>query len=142
MPIFWLAYKQNDFTQGTLNNASRYMFTALMNGCSLGFGSQTGDGTCLVSHANKSSAGQGGRGNQRGEQHDQLLQVFGTDHFNVIEPDSYQSTTHGSFGLQATNFGKNENGWWEFYTLKWMASGGGGGVVLRCGIDRAVSIPY
>jgi hypothetical protein len=141
LPIFWLAYKQNNFTQGTLTNNSRYMFTALMNGCSLGFGSQTGDGTCLVSHANKSSEGANGRVAQKQAQQGQLQSVFGTNSYDVIEPDSYQGTTHGNFTLQATNFGKNENGTWKFYTHKWMASGGNGGVILNCGVAPAVSVP-
>ncbi len=143
LPIYWLAYQQNGFTQGMLSNSSQYMFTALMNGCSLGFGSQAGDGACLVSHANSSSSGVRGRGAQRDDQETQLRNVFGANAFNVVEPDTYQATTHGDYNKQATNFGKNVGGTWTFFSHTWMAaaSSRGSGVVLHCGIAPAVSVP-
>lgn len=141
LEIYWLAYKQNDFTQGTLDNSARYMFTALMNGCTLGFGSQTGDGTCLVSHANKASAAStGGRVGQRDAQSEQLRQRFGDVGFSMIQPDSYQLTSHGGTQFVATNFGKNVNGTWKFYTHRYMDSGGTGGVILHGGVKPAVTI--
>lgn len=140
LPIYWLAYSENTFTQGVLTNASRYMFTALMNGCTLGFGSQTGDGACLISHANARSTGTGGRvAEQRAAQQLQLEQRFGGSDFNMVEPASYMNTSDGGRGFIATNFGKNVNGTWQFFTHRYMDSGGTGGVMLHGGIYPAVA---
>jgi len=133
LPIYWLAYKDKDFTLGTLNGQSQYMFTALMNGCTLGFGSQTGDGACLVSHANARQAGGGIA--QRDAQRTQLATRFDGGSFDMIEPADYRATTHGDANFQATNFGRNVNGTWQFFTHKFMESGGTGGVILHGGVS-------
>lgn len=141
LAIWWLPYQLNAVRIGTLSNAATYMFTAAMNGCSLGFGSQGGDGTCLVSHVNYAIGGEGGRENQRAEQHTQLRGVFGNDPFSVVHPDAYQDTGSGAFTQQATNFGKNVNGIWQFHSHTWMEIGGLKSVVLHCGIAPAVTVP-
>lgn len=138
LPIYWLAYKDKDFTLGTLNNQSPYMFTALMNGCTLGFGSQKGDGACLVSHANARQPGGGSA--QRDAQRAQLAKRFDGATFDMIEPADYRATSHGEANFQATNFGKNVNGTWHFFTHKFLDSGGTGGVILHGGVTSATSI--
>lgn len=138
LPIYWLAYKRNDFTQGRLNNQSRYMFTALMNGCTLGFGSQAGDGNCLVSHANNATAGADGR--QAEAQRDQLRERFAGQSFGMLEPNAYRATSHGDATFDATNFGKNVDGTWQFFTLKFKRIGSAQ-TYLHGGVEPAVTIP-
>jgi hypothetical protein len=139
VPIFWLGYKDNESTRGMLTNNSRYMFTANMDGCTLGIGSQSGDGGCLVSHANLKSAG-GGEG-QRSGQETQLRGLFGEESFRMVQPGSYMYTTGGTKGFKATNFGVNINGTWKFYTHKWMLSGGSSGSYINGGCFPARPIP-
>lgn len=141
LPIYWLAYSQGNFTQGVLNGQSLYMFTAQMDGCTLGFGSQGGDGGCLVSHANKASAGKDGPDAQRDAQRGQLQSRFGGASFSMVEPSAYMGTTHGGNKFKATNFGKNVNGTWQFFSHRYMDSGSTGGVMLHGGVQPAVSIP-
>lgn len=118
MPIFWLGYANNTASRMMLNDSAKMMFTANMDGCTLGIGSQAGDGGCLVSHANMISAG-GGEA-QRSVQEGQLRGVFGDDGFRMIQPASYMPTSTGIGGFKATNFGINTNGTWDFYTHTWM----------------------
>lgn len=118
MPIFWLGYTDNTASRAMLSNNGRMMFTALMNGCTLGIGSQRGDGACLVSHANMKS--QGGGEAQRVGQEGQLRGVFGEGGFRMVQPASYRQTSTGALSFQATNFGVNNGGTWQFYTHRWM----------------------
>ncbi|WP_191084513.1 hypothetical protein [Roseococcus microcysteis] len=138
LPIFWLGYRQNKVTQGTLNNQSRVMFTANMDGCSLGVGSQAGDGGCLVMHANKA------RGMPSGEaqalaQHGQLQRKFDGQEFHVVEPSTYLTNEADPGRFLATNFGINRDGWWFFYTHSWrLKSGGMDGFYLHGGTREAI----
>ena len=139
VPVFWLGYKDNDSTRGMLTNNSRYMFTANMDGCTLGVGSQSGDGGCLVSHANLKSAG-GGEA-QRSGQEGQLRGLFGDNSFRMVQPNSYMYTTGGTKGFKATNFGVNTGGRWKFYTHMWMLSGGASGAYINGGCKPARPVP-
>lgn len=118
MPIFWLGYAENTASRLMLTDRASMMFTALMNGCTLGVGSQAGDGGCLVSHANEKQLG-GGEA-QRAGQETQLRGVFGDQGFRMIQPASYRMTSTGAATFQATNFGILNGGTWSFYTHKWM----------------------
>ncbi|HEY8288851.1 MAG TPA: hypothetical protein VIG49_06250 [Acetobacteraceae bacterium] len=122
VPIFWLGYKDNDTRRGMLNNSSRLMFTANMDGCTLGVGSQNGEGGCLVSHANSKKGGSGGT--QSLDQHTQLRDVFDGGDFWTVDPTSYMDGMGGSHVFKGTNFGVNQDGWWMFYTHRWMQMGG------------------
>lgn len=142
VPIFWVGYKQNDVTPGTLSNTSRLMFTANMDGCTLGVGSQGGDGTCVVMHANKSSAGTGGKAAQAQAQHDQLATQFGGGDFWSVEPSTYMDGMGAQGVFKATNFGVNRNGWWLFHTHSWLQmSGSVSGRYVHGGTREAVFIP-
>jgi len=117
VPIFWLGYKDNDTVRAMLNNRSRLMFTANMDGCSLGVGSQDAAGGCLVSHANSKISG-GGTG-QSLDQQRQLRDVYDRDEFRTIDPRSYMDGMGGTHVFKGTNFGVNDQGWWFFYTHRW-----------------------
>lgn len=117
-PIFWLGYVDNTATRCMLNNRAPMMFTANMNGCTLGIGSQAGDGGCLVSHANLKNA-EGGEA-QRAGQEQQLNGIFADQGFRMVQPSSYRLTSANAARFQATNFGINTDGRWTFYTHRWM----------------------
>jgi len=122
VPIFWLGYKDNDTVRSTLNNNGRLMFTANMDGCSLGVGSQDGAGSCLVSHANSKKSG--GGDTQTLDQHTQLSGVFNGNDFWTVDPTAYMDRMGGMHIFKGTNFGVNQDGWWMFYTHRWMQLGG------------------
>lgn len=141
VPIFWVGYKQNDVTPGMLTNQSRIMFTANMDGCSLGVGSQAGDGGCLVMHANKAS-GTGGGLAQTLAQHDQLKTGYGDQDFFEVQPSTYMDGMGASGVFKATNFGLNVQGWWMFYTHSWMQmSGSVTGSYTHGGTKEASFVP-
>ncbi|MBB3898922.1 hypothetical protein [Roseococcus suduntuyensis] len=138
LPIFWLGYRQNKVTQGTLSNQSRVMFTANMDGCSLGVGSQAGDGGCLVMHANK-SRDMPDRDAQATAQRGQLQRKFDGQEFHVVEPSTYLTNEADPGKFLATNFGINRDGWWFFYTHSWrLKSGGMEGYYLHGGTREAI----
>jgi hypothetical protein len=142
-PIFWVGYRKNDVTPGMLTNASRLMFTANMDGCTLGVGSQGGDGACLVMHANKASAGAtGGRPAQALAQHGQLASGYGGSDFWSVEPSAYMDGMGATGVFKATNFGVNQGGWWFFYSHSWMQlSGSTSGSYAHGGTREATFVP-
>jgi hypothetical protein len=54
---YWLAYDANKSKRAILGNASKYMFTTQLSGCSFGWGSKTGTGEILVAHSNAANIG-------------------------------------------------------------------------------------
>lgn len=119
--VYFVGYKDNDTVSGTLNKNSRMAFTANMDGCTLGVGSQGGDGACYVTHANNKAAGKaGGAANQAAAQHEQLAEVYGGGDFWSIRPSSYMDAMGSVHQFKGTNFGVNIDDWWFFYTHRWM----------------------
>jgi hypothetical protein len=57
IPAYWLAYEADKSKRAVLGDAEGFMFTANMDGCSFGYGSETGTGAVLVGHANAASTG-------------------------------------------------------------------------------------
>jgi hypothetical protein len=128
---YWCPYAQNQTFHCMLNTDSRYMFTATMDGCSFGIGSQTGDGACQVGHANEGSFGaryedtfgiDGARQFQRSEQENRLKHLLGND-ISVINPLHYMSDHDGALVLKSTTFGYRNGMTWEFYTQKYWKNG-------------------
>jgi hypothetical protein len=141
VPIFWVGYQQNEVTPGMLTNNSRLMFTANMDGCSLGVGSQAGDGGCLVMHANKAK-GTGGGPAQTMAQHTQLQSGYGDTEFFEVQPATYMDRMGATGKFKATNFGMNRDGWWFFYTHSWMQiSASATGSYAHGGTSEAVFVP-
>ncbi len=118
MPVYWLGYVAGSATDLMLGDAGRMMFTANMDGCTLGIGSQAGAGGCRVSHANDVKSGDAEA--QRVGQVDKLRGVFGDQGFRMLEPSSYKLTSTGAARFNATNFGINQGGRWSFFTHTWM----------------------
>jgi hypothetical protein len=132
LKIYWLTYDNNKSPSKMLGPKAGYMFTAGMNMCSLGVGSQNGTGSCLVSHANavgNQLVTRAAHGNQAqiNQQNQQLTNVFATHGetlAGVVSPDNYMSDQDGEFFWYATNFGiLNENRIWNFYTHRWKKLG-------------------
>lgn len=139
IPIFWLGYKDNETVRGMLDNNSKLMFTANMDGCTLGVGSQNGLGGCLVSHANSKKSGPQ---NQGLDQHTQLTDVFDGGDFWTIDPTAYMDGMGGTHIFKGTNFGMNQDGWWMFHTHRWMQLGSStAGNYLHGGTEEANFIP-
>lgn len=121
LDIYWLPYKADEFRWGVLTNQSRYMFTAAMNGCTLGIGSQTGDGTCLITHANSKAVGSSqGPAAQGTAQRGQVAGFFGgLGGYNLLEPQGYRRDTGGDLSWSACNFGTLNGPNWTFWTHKY-----------------------
>lgn len=132
LKIYWLTYSNNTSPSKMLGAKAGYMFTAGMNMCSLGVGSQDGTGACLVSHAN-AVGDQINAGNHQGNQaqidrqNQQLAGVFagkGEELAGIVSPDNYMSDQDGAFFWNATNFGVlNQQRIWTFYTHRWKKLG-------------------
>jgi hypothetical protein len=118
LKIHWLPYTADEFRVGILRSADRYMFTAAMNGCSLGFGSQVGDGGCLVTHANARTLGrEQGLGAQRRQQRADIKTFFqDIEKFKVLEPHRYRVDGAGVGDWSACNFGISDGRKWRFWT--------------------------
>ena len=110
--VYFVGYKDNDTVSGTLDRRSAVMFTANMDGCTLGIGSQPGDGTCTVTHANmKTSSKRPGLTQSQAQIH-QLHGVYDED-FSFIGPDAYMKEGRRTF---TTNYGVRTGTSWNFYT--------------------------
>lgn len=137
--VQFIGYKDNGTVTAQLDNTTTLAFTANMDGCSLGVGSQDGNGGCLVTHANKKSVGSA---NQATAQVDQLKQAHSGEDFWVIGPSTYMDALGGTHLFKGTNFGVNVNGWWMFYTHRWMQMGGSvQGSYTHGGCDEADFMP-
>lgn len=110
---YWCPYEKNDCQTAFLGTVASYMFTAKMDGCSFGFGSQVANVGLTVAHCNLGGTG------HAAQQMDMIKQnvAFQNDpNVKVLSPGTYrQATTTG--GTEATTFGiLRANGTWKFYT--------------------------
>lgn len=129
---YWCPYNQNETLNCVLGNGARYMFTATMDGCSFGVGSQV-NGVCRVAHSNEATFGgnirnsgvhvDGARQYQRDEQANRLKYTLGNN-VGIINPLDYMRDYDGSFELKSTTFGIHTLGRnWSFYTQKYWKNG-------------------
>jgi hypothetical protein len=91
-----------------------------MNGCTFGIGSKTGDGTVMVTHANKASSA-----NQSVDKFYQTVGAHGSNKVSMMTPSMYR---HMALGLTATTFGIRTNKGWKFYFQSYRADSG----IFRC----------
>ena len=128
---YWCPYEQNQTLHCMLGTEARYMFTATMDGCSFGVGSQN-NGVCRVAHSNEGTFGgsregvygtNGARVFQHMEQANRLQYEI-PNLTGIIAPNAYQQDYDGEYALTATTFGiRNNTNTWEFYTQKYWKSG-------------------
>jgi len=128
LDIYWLPYKPDNFRSGMATSADRYLFTAAMNGCTLGIGSQSGDGSCLITHANNRAVGTAqGPAAQAAAQLQQIGGVFaGSAGYSVLTPQGYRQDSGGDLSWSATNFGVSNGANWVFHTHKYLQRNDGG----------------
>ncbi len=130
--VYFCGYEQNSTKSLMLGNDANWMFTATMDGCTFGAGSQAGaDGAVRVAHANNakvaapgvlvgSGGGVGGRAAQG-----RIQAMLATSHVGpgglLIEPDTYQGADQG---MKATTFGHHAaGGVWSFKALSYRIAG-------------------
>lgn len=135
MTVYFCGYEQNTTVALTLGNAALWMFTATMDGCTFGAGSQgpNSNGAVRVAHANNSRMGNpqagittatdGAMVGRPAQRWGQKLHV--TSHTGppsiLIEPDSYMG---GNFDQKATTFGYHAaGGAWTFKALSYRQGG-------------------
>lgn len=133
--IYFVPYAQNSLCGTILSRKAQWVFTATMDGCSFGVGSQPGDGTAMVVHANAgTSGGSGGGREQQVKMQTRLLEsTFGMQGHtlgSVVDPSSYMvdaggTPTTGADRIRSTTFGHRVHGIWVFYTLRYRVSGSG-----------------
>jgi len=141
VPIHWIGFGTGQVVAGVLDSKAKYMFTYAMDGCTFGAGSQTGDGTCLVAHANAKGMAEstGGPASQRALQRGQLQAELG-DGVRVMSSLQYQEMGGQGLHLKATNFAVLEgNGRWRFYVHSWKKLGNQ--TYLHGGCKEAAMVP-
>jgi hypothetical protein len=129
---YWCPYSQNETLSAMLGNSARFMFTATMDGCSFGVGSQR-SGYCRVAHANLGGYGarmesaygtDNGRELQATGQVNQLQHALGGANIDVINPTDYMNDADGVRALKSTTFGVHDVGRdWRFYTQRYWKNG-------------------
>ena len=105
---YFCSYQPGEVFGTTVGAKADFMFTAQMDGCSLGVGNKAGDGTRLVYHANKG-------GNAAAQQSD-LDAKLGANQAAVLSPKDYRVEA-GEGHLASTTMGirtaaTND---WNFY---------------------------
>ena len=122
---FFCPYKQDKAFFVQLSSSARFMFTATMDGCTFGVGSQSGGGSANVGHVNFGKVAldwgpEQGPGRQIGAQLNVVDDRLGANSLKIQPPD-YRgpqgdtcSTTVGRLG---------SDGMWHFYTLRYRKSG-------------------
>ena len=128
-PVFnayWCPYMKNQARSVFVNNEANLMFTAQMDGCTLGLGTVVPGGGRSVMHINQGSywaklskSGVMSEDTARGAQYDSQAQMIkdqlGQDS-DLIGPRSYRRDADGSFVLASTTFGMRSNNNWQFHT--------------------------
>jgi len=122
---YWCPYMKNQARSVMIGNESNTMFTAEMDGCSLGVGSVTPTGHRRVTHINQASYwgqlannGAMSEADAKMAQYDSqnmLLQEQLGQSVNIIGPRKYRRDVDGAFVLKSTTFGVLTGIGWDFY---------------------------
>lgn len=106
---YFCPYRQNDTLGTTVSNEADFMFTATMDGCSLGIGTAAGDGSRLIYHSNL--------GGDSDRQQLTLQLTMGASLSSIFGPGSYRSE-YGQGVLKSTTFGMRSRTTrqWSFYS--------------------------
>lgn len=126
---YFCPYSENNAWFTMLGNNARFMFTATVDGCTFGIGSDGGNGAVRVGHANFSTIGQKwdrvGQGLERQNSAQRETLKWHLGHWqgtkvNLINPENYVDYTDPSHQA-ATIFGvRNHLSKWTFYTQKYV----------------------
>ena len=109
--VYWCPYNDGSTLGVALGSAADYMFTAPMDGCSLGLGAANPDGSRLVYHSNiRASTPE----NQEVEQALELSAV-NADAL-ILHPNAYRNAQKGK-DCKVTAFGVRNGGWHVYYQI-------------------------
>lgn len=123
-PAYLIEYEPGGAPRTVLGTEAALAFTANMNGCTLGIGSQRGPGSaCLVTHAN--AVGQGSQAANTAAQRWDASLVVGR-RGRLFEPEHYR--THDK---QAVTFAFRDRGLWRFAYLSYKLSPVAVGFVVK-----------
>jgi hypothetical protein len=112
--LTWIVdYAQNDIKYKTLSSARSFCFTATMNGCTFGIGSQAPNGVVTVSHANAIAVGSTGGMKNQTERQSQMA-VRSDDALN-FDANQYDVGVVSGMALNTTLIGIYDTGEWSFY---------------------------
>lgn len=114
--VYICDYTKNEVESCRLGKDASFCFTITMNGCTFGIGSDSGDGTVMVTHANKASSK-----TQANDQFQQTVEAHGSNKVSMMTPSLYRSM---SPGLTATTFGIRTSKGWKFYFQSYRAESG------------------
>lgn len=115
---YWCPYEEGKMCSTTVGNSANMMFTAPMNGCTFGVGSEASDGSRLVAHVNMK-----GQPDARNQQN-KVLNVTKLNEAKV-DPNVYMNIS-GDDPVMVTTFGVRDprkKSWSFYYQLTTMATG-------------------
>jgi len=116
---YFCPYRQNDTLGTVISNKADVMFTAAMDGCSLGIGSPTSGGARMIYHSNTANLGSQSDPHAQGKaQGTTLSLMFGASGVDrVWAPKDYRFEM-GQGILRSTTFGVRNTGTgaWNFYS--------------------------
>lgn len=118
LEAYWCPYKQNDTLGIVLGHEADFMFTATMDGCTLGLGSQGADGSTLVYHSNLANMGSANNPHAQGEaQRTTLNMMYGASGHTLFEPGAYRFE-YGQNILSSTTIGarSRDTRKWHFWS--------------------------
>lgn len=115
---YWCPYEKNNAPFVTLSRHASYMFTAKMDGCSLGIGNVTRHGHVYVAHANCGGVGDQQicqlKGHSKISRHGGLKSMYGPDQYRQILDKNGVSKVATVFGIRDTK--DSDRGTWKFYS--------------------------
>ncbi|WP_156361717.1 hypothetical protein [Sphingomonas sp. Leaf343] len=105
---YFCSYEPGAVFGTTVGAKADFMFTAQMDGCSLGVGHKTSSGTRLVYHANK--------GGNAGRQQDDLNEKMGANQAAVLSPKDYRvEANEGHLASTTMGIRTASTNDWNFY---------------------------
>ncbi|MHC5004352.1 MAG: hypothetical protein ACYTJ0_14650 [Planctomycetota bacterium] len=119
---YWVPYEQDQLATTMLGTRSRIMFTAKMDGCSFGLGSNDGAGNCLAGHANSATKATKWGFRAAGGSQRKMLVAGGLQYH--IEAATYRDLRTDEQGRQVgwngqgTTFGIRTGNSWKVYTQR------------------------
>jgi hypothetical protein len=116
---YFCPYRKDDTLGTVISNKADLMFTAAMDGCSLGIGSAGPSGSRLIYHANTASLGSESDPKAQGAAQNTTLKLMfgGTGIDRIWGPENYRFEM-GQGSLRSTSFGVRStgSGVWNFYS--------------------------
>jgi hypothetical protein len=118
---YYCGYKADETVTAQLSSKADYFFSVRMDGCTLGIGSQSGDGSCLVAHANRKSDGAQMRAEQSNDLESKIRKV------SMMQPRDYSwdpaQDKDDTQIIKATPLGWRDGKRWTFMYQKYRKTG-------------------